>query len=178
MSELKLKPCPKAFDDFYRSKFFTGDDLVGKKQVYTIEKFYQTELKPEENGDTETVIVAKLKETHLMLKVNYTNACCLKAMFGGEFRMSEGKRIVITAERERVGPEELNVVRIYGSPDLKADVTVEIKMPFRKNPLKRRLAAPKQQSAQQASASAPAERKDPPPPASNNDDPDNFDRSA
>lgn len=150
MTELKLKPPPKAFDDFYRSKFITGDDLVGKKMVYTIEKFYATELKPEEDGEAQTVIVAKLKETQLMLKVNYTNACCLKAMFGNELRGSEGKRIVITAERERVGSEELNTVRVIGSHDLKEDLTVEIKMPFRKHPVKRRLYAPKQQAQTQA----------------------------
>ena len=174
MTELKLKPCPKSFDDFYRSKFFTGDDLVGKKPLYTIEKFYQTELKPdEEGGESQAVIVAKLRESPLMLKVNYTNAACLKAMFGPEFKMSEGKRIVITAERERVGIEQLNTVRIYGSTDIKEDVTVEIKMPFRKHPVKRILKAlkptpPAQQQQQPRSNPAPT----------NTDDPDNFDRNA
>ena len=125
MSELKLTPCSGSFDDFYRSKFFVGDDLVGKKSVYTIEKFYKTQLKPEEDGETQTVIVAKLKEAKLMLKLNYTNASCLKAMFGtSDYSKLEGKRIVITAERERVGNEQLNTVRIYGSPDLKEDVHV------------------------------------------------------
>ena len=178
MSDLKLKPCPKAFDDFYRSKFFTGDDLVGKKPIYTIVQFYQTELKPEEDGETQTVIVAKLKETPLMLKINYTNACSLKAMFGAEFKMCEGKRIVITAERERVGNEQLNTVRIYGSPDLKEDLHIEIKMPFRKNPVKRTLYAPKrQEGAQQQPAQQPAQ-KAPATPSTRNDDPDNYDRSA
>jgi len=175
MSDLKLKPCPKAFDDFYRSKFFTGDDLVGKKPIYTIVQFYQTELKPEEDGEAQTVIVAKLKETPLMLKINYTNACCLKAMFGAEFRMCEGKRIVITAERERVGNEQLNTVRIYGSPDLKEDVHVEIKMPFRKTPVKRTLKAPNQQ---QGSQQQPATQSSQKAPTTRNDDPDNYDRSA
>ncbi len=172
MSELKLNPCPKAFDDFYRSKFFTGDDLVGKKPIYTIEKFYQTDLKPEDDGEAQTVIVAKLKESKLMLKVNYTNACCLKAMFGAEFRMCEGKRIVITAERERVGNEQLNTVRIYGSPDLREDVHVEIKMPFRKTLVKRTLKAPNQQQGAQQQAA----QKAPTTPAARNDDPDDFDR--
>jgi hypothetical protein len=177
MTELKLKPPPKSFDDFYRSKFFTGDELVGKKVTVTIEKFYQTDLKSDEKEDAQTVIVAKLHNEVLMLKINYTNACCLKAMFGPDFRQSEGKSITITAERERVGPDELNVVRIFGSADIKQDVTVDIKMPFRKNPLRRVIKAPRQANAQTQSRPSEQHPAKTEPERKANENPEDFDRS-
>lgn len=171
MSELKLRPCPRAFDDFYRSKFLTGDDLVNKRVTFTIEKFFQAALKPDEGEEAETVIVAKGKETRLLLKVNFTNAQCLKVMFGAEFQFSEGKRIVLTAEREQVGRDMLNVVRIVGSPDIEHDVVAEFKMPFRKKLVARKLFRTVTNGSQPR-----RQQQEPPAESRNSDDAEDFDR--
>lgn len=109
---------------YLRSETF-GIDLP-KEPMLTIAK---VEL-AEGQGDSEKERWGLLywRETNAKpLKVNRTHQKCLIAMFGNETDNWHGKRLSLYAMRGKWFGQEGTAVRIKGSPDLKENVSVEIK---------------------------------------------------
>jgi hypothetical protein len=121
------------FDELYPGRFLKAGLLKGNVN-YTIEDVYLDTLEGEK-GDQKKGIV-KFKETELELTLNKTNGVCLKAMFGKELKNWIGKRVTLCSEVVKFGKENVDAVRVYGSPDIAEDVNAIIQMP-RKKPITR-----------------------------------------
>ena len=60
----------------------------------------------------------------LQLVCNKTNALCMKEMFGNKVAAWLGKRVTFYPTETSFGPKKVDAIRIFGSPDLEADVEV------------------------------------------------------
>jgi len=117
---------PVDYDDLYPGRFMKGGTLGDKKIVVTI-KDVSMDMLASDDGDKERGVMS-FAETPLQITVNKTNGLCLKAMFGRDVASWVGKKIVLFKGEWKGEP----AVRIYGSPELKADMNVEIKLPKRR----------------------------------------------
>jgi hypothetical protein len=61
-----------------------------------------------------------------------TNAMCLARMFGDDTNDWTGKRVTLFSTLVQVGKEKQPGIRVKGSPDIAAPMTVEIKLPKKK----------------------------------------------
>jgi hypothetical protein len=115
------------------SKYFSPADFEGEMLV-TIEKVQFVDLEVEGKGGkaatTETRGSLIIKESPKPWVCNVTNTKCLIAMFGEEDveRRWAGKRVTIYAERVMSFGEWTLGVRIKGSPDITAPVSVRLKL--------------------------------------------------
>lgn len=94
-------------------------------------------LKPgaEKTVDKGVIYFQEIKQGWVM---NKTNVACLAALFGRDTKGWTGKRITLTTEPTNTGPG----IRVYGSPDLTAPITVEIRLP-KKKPIKKTMVCTK-----------------------------------
>ena len=81
-----------------------------------------------DDGKEQKKGVITFRETEFQITANKTNGLCLKAMFGRNVQDWIGKRVALFQGEWKGEP----AVRIYGSPDITADITVEIKLPKRR----------------------------------------------
>jgi hypothetical protein len=108
------------------SKYLSGADLKGDTLV-TIKRIDLEEMEGE-NDKKQTKGLFTLVEFEKPWLANVTNATCIAAMFGDETDKWLGKRVVVGPERVMAfGKWELGV-RVRGSPDLAAPVTVRLKL--------------------------------------------------
>lgn len=135
------RPKPVDYDELFPGRFLKAGLLKGKTQVFTIASVDREAL-PQENNTERDRGILSFKETKLQLVLNSTNGQCLRAMFGRKVQDWVGKRVGLVPEKDRFGRDEVDAIRIYGSPDITQDMTVEIVMP-RKKPRTRVLHAPK-----------------------------------
>jgi hypothetical protein len=144
---------PVDYDELFPGRFLKAGLFKGKSVTLTI-KDVEIEKLPQDNGKERDRGVISFNETPMQLALNSTNGQCLKAMFGR--RPVEdwvGKRVTFVPEKDRFGKEVVDAIRVAGSPDLKAPIDVEIRMP-RKKPKNRRL-VPTVKNGSAASASEP-----------------------
>jgi hypothetical protein len=87
-----------------------------------------------------------------------TNAMCLARMFGDDTNDWTGKRVTLFSTPVQVGKEKQPGIRVKGSPDLAAPMTVEIKLP-KKKPFPMRMLVTKPGAA----AAAPTPASEAPP---------------
>jgi hypothetical protein len=114
------------YDQLFPGRFIKAGDLGGVDRTLTIANVELEDL-PQDQGSKVKGIV-QFKEAKKALVLNRTNGECIKAMFGRKVDDWYGKRITLF-------PTEWNgepCVRIKGSPDIKAAVTFELKLPKRK----------------------------------------------
>ncbi len=124
---------PIDFDEMYPGRFIKAGLLLGRTVPTTILSVNLDEL-PDEDGKErrQGVLTLKGKDENKDLVLNKTNGLCLKAMFGRRVADWEGKRIWIYPDKTRFGQKVVDCIRIYGSPDIKSDIEVEINLPRRK----------------------------------------------
>jgi hypothetical protein len=117
---------PKNFDDLYPGRFLKAGNFDGKKVILTI-KDYDREMLEGDDGKKSKAILT-FEETDRQLVACKTNGICLKTMFGDHLPDWVGKRVILF-------PSEWNgepCIRIWGSPDLSEEKSVEVKLPRRK----------------------------------------------
>ncbi len=108
------------------SKYLSGVDLPADA-TFTIKAVSLSDLEGE-NGKTERRGTIALLETDKPWLSNVTNSKCLAAMFGDETDRWVGKRVVVFQERVLAFGEWVPGVRVRGSPDLAAPVSVSVKL--------------------------------------------------
>ena len=123
---------PTNFDQAYPGRFLKAGNLDGKKVTLTIESVFHEKL--EGDKGVELKVIMKFVGREMQLVVAKTNALCVREMFGPILKDWVGKRITLF-ESVVENPGALNgkpCIRVWGSPDLPADTTIQIKLPKKK----------------------------------------------
>jgi len=120
-------PKPSIYDELYPSRFLKASLLKGQKVTLTIKDVDLEGLIGEDGKEKQKAILSfeERPMQHVMCK---TNGICLKEMFGKELSRWVGKRVTLFAGTWN-GDE---AIRIWGSPDIQAEMNVEITLPRRK----------------------------------------------
>jgi hypothetical protein len=131
--EPRRLPKPSNFDQLYPSRFLKAGELLGKKITLTIRDVDLEELQGEDGKPKAKAIVA-FKETEKQLVACKTNGICLKEMFGPRLADWIGRRVTIFPDTWNGEP----CIRVWGSPDIEADLDVTVTLP-RRRPFKKTL---------------------------------------
>ena len=115
------------WDQLYPGRFLkAGDIREGEKRLLTISAVELDELETD-NGKREKGVLSFAGEKQQM-PLNKTNGICLREMFGRVPYKWVGRRFAIYQDLWGNEP----CIRIWGSPELEADLVVEIKLPKRR----------------------------------------------
>ncbi len=120
------------FDRLYPGRFLKAGLLMDKAVTLTIDKVFIETMPDEKNGGERDRGIVAFKETPMQLALNRTNGECLKAMFGKKPKQWTGKKVTFVPEMAKFGKDDVDAIRIKGSPDITQSITIEIKMPKRK----------------------------------------------
>ena len=125
-------PKPTSYDQLYPGRFIKAAELLGKKVTLTISDVELEDLEGDDGKKTKCII--SFKETPKKLVACKTNGYCIKEMFGKELANWFGKRITIFEDTWNGEP----ATRVWGSPDIDADIEVTVTLP-RRRPFKKTL---------------------------------------
>lgn len=128
--EAKKHPKPTSYDQLYPGRFIKAAELLGKKVTVTIADVELEDLEGEDGKKTKCII--SFKESPKKLVACKTNGLCIKEMFGKELANWMGKRITIFEDVWNGEP----CIRVWGSPDLDAEMEVTVTLP-RRRPFKK-----------------------------------------
>lgn len=121
---------PTDWDELYPGRFFKAGDLRGEHLELEISAVDLEMLESDKGARIKGTLKFRNQEKGLAL--NKTNGSCLKAMFGRSVQQWVGKRVVFFPTTTKLGPKTEPCIRIFGSPDIASDMTVEIVLPKRK----------------------------------------------
>lgn len=122
----KVLPTPVDWDELYPGRFIKAADLKGKNVTLKIASVKIEELIGDKGPKIKGII--SFEKTEKALALNRTNGICLKAMFGKKVQEWVGHRVTLM-------PSEWNgedCIRIFGSPDIEADMVASIALPRRR----------------------------------------------
>jgi hypothetical protein len=119
-------PKPTSYDQLYPGRFIKAVELLGKKVTLTIADVELEDLEGDDGKKTKALV--RFKESPKMLVLCKTNGLCVKEMFGKEIANWIGKRITIFEDIWNSEP----ATRVWGSPDIPADLEVTIALPRRR----------------------------------------------
>lgn len=140
------------YESAFPGRFLKAALFEGKRVTVTIEKAYMEVLEGDKGKDNKLILAFTGKTMELVC--NKTNALCLKEMFGNKIATWVGKRVVYFPTRVAFGPKQVDAIRVYGSPDIDADIEVSARIGKRN--FKTTLVAVKDQRTQPQTATAPA----------------------
>lgn len=134
MSENQQQAQPKkptTYSELYPGRFLHADHLRGEPHTLTIADVNLESLHGEKGDEVKAILA--FRETPLLLVLPKINGLCLREMFGVDVRAWTGKRVTLypTADYAPLKRGEA-CVRVLGSPDIREEVAVEIRMPKRK----------------------------------------------
>jgi hypothetical protein len=124
--EPKKHPKPTSYDQLYPGRFIKAVELLGKKVTLTIADVELEDLEGDDGKKTKALV--RFKESPKMLVLCKTNGLCIKEMFGKELANWIGRRVTIFEDIWNSEP----ATRIWGSPDIPADLEVTIALPRRR----------------------------------------------
>lgn len=115
------------WDELYPGRFLKAGLIPeGEKRILTISAIDLDELEGEKGKRVKGVI--SFREEQMQLPLNRTNGICLREMFGRVPWQWEGKRVALFQTEWGGEP----AIRVWGSPDIEADIEVEIALPRRR----------------------------------------------
>lgn len=118
------------WDQLYPGQFFKAGELAdGQKKMLVVEAVDLVEL--EGNKGLQIKGVLSFEGERQKLPLNKTNGICLREMFGRVPYKWVGHRFAIFASTTG-GFDGEPCIRIWGSPELAADLTVTIELPRKK----------------------------------------------
>ena len=129
---------PDVWDELYPSRFLKAGLLKDKAVTLTISKVHVESMANDKTGGESDRGIISFNQTPMQLALNRTNGECLKAMFGKKVQSWVGKRVTFVPEVDKFGKDDVDAIRIKGSPDITSSIEIEIRMPKRK-PKKRTL---------------------------------------
>lgn len=118
---------PVDWDELYPGRFIKAGEFKGKRVTLTI-KDVDVDALVGNDGKEKVKGVLSFEQTPKQIPLNKTNGLCLRAMFGRKLGEWVGKKVILFAGMWN-GEE---AVRIWGSPDLKEEIDVEIQLPRKK----------------------------------------------
>lgn len=115
------------YDQLFPGRFLKAGLFRAKPVTLTIEAVYMESL-PKDKGGTQDrgIIRFALPKDPRELVLNKTNGEVLKSMFGPSVPGWIGKRVTFFCGRDRFGTDDVDAIRIQGSPDLKAPKRVTV----------------------------------------------------
>jgi hypothetical protein len=119
------KELPGSYSEMYPGRFLKADALKGRKVTLTIKAIEGDDLIGE-NNKTKQEWLVKFGERPLEFVLNKTNAFCLSRMFGGDPHAWVGHKITIYPTKTKFGKEDVDCIRIWGSPDLTEDMEITV----------------------------------------------------
>ena len=117
------------FDKLFPNRFLKAGHFEGKDVTLTLADVKVEELEGDKGKEMRGII--SFKETPKQLVLNKTNGLCLRGMFGRNTDQWLGKRVTFFPAPIDFGDAEI-AIRVRGSPDLAADMDVEIKLARKK----------------------------------------------
>lgn len=120
------------YDELFPGRFLKSGEFKGKDVTLMISGIRLEEL-PGEKGPRVRGIIA-FNGTTKELVLNKTNGECLKALFGRDTGKWLGKRVTFypAPYTDSFTGEVGTAIRVRGSPEIEADLRVEIRMPKKK----------------------------------------------
>lgn len=119
------------FDQLYPGRFIKAGELLGKKVTLTITEVDLEDLMGDDGKEKAKAIVS-FRETPKKMVTCKTNGICLREMFGKKLSEWVGKRVTIFPDTWNGEP----CIRIWGSPDIEAELEVTVTLP-RRRPFKK-----------------------------------------
>jgi len=117
---------PNTYDQMYPGRFLKAGLFEGKHVTLTIKDVNLEELEGDDGKKTKALIA--FNETEMQLVTAKTNGLCIKHMFGDKLSGWIGKRVTFFPSTWNGEP----AIRVWGSPDIPADMNVSIQLPRRK----------------------------------------------
>lgn len=125
---------PADYDELFPGRFLKAGQLGDKRPTLTIERV-DVEALPDERGGEKRRGVITFKETPYQWILNVTNGQLLRSMFGRAVPAWYGRKITLYKGQVEHGSQKGEpAVRVWGSPELERDRTVEVRLP-RKRPM-------------------------------------------
>jgi len=150
MTEQQSPPLkrPLDWDELYPGRFLKAGQLGERKPTLTI-KAVEVDRLQDDKGQEKVKGVITFVEVPYQLAMNKTNGLCLRELFGRTLDKWPGRKVTLYRGTVESGSQKGEpAVRVWGSPELREDRTVEIKLP-RKRPMQMVLHAVKGREAQQ-----------------------------
>lgn len=118
--------------EFKGAQYLTAEDLGGRHPTVKIVSYEAREFEDSE-GQTKPKPVLYFEGKQKGLALNRTNMELLESCFGSD-EMDDwvGHSITLGTEKVRVGGQQTQGIRIYGSPELSETTTVRVNLPRRK----------------------------------------------
>lgn len=160
------------YDDLYAGRFLKAGNFNGHPVSLTIKGFMREELEGDDGKKVKAVL--SFTETEMQLVCCKTNGYSIKCMFGDKLSDWIGKKVTLFPSTWNGEP----AIRVWGSPDIPADMPINIQLPRRK-PIPMTMhrvvpGAPAGQVAPPPPAAAPAQAPPPPPQTDGDFDPEEF----
>ena len=128
-----------SYDALFPGRFLKAGLFDGKERTLTIVDVIQDTLDGEKGPEPASILM--FSETPLQLKLNRTNAECLRNMFGKKVRQDWiGKRVTFMPDTDKFGSDMVDCIRIAGSPDIKEafDASIQLRSKGGKIRIKKR----------------------------------------
>lgn len=161
-------PSPVDWDELYPGRFIKASELGGKKLTLKIVRVSIDELVGDKGAKIRGVVTFHRDDERAAkdIALNKTNGFCLRDMFGRKVQAWVGKRVTLYPTVIESGQfKGKDCIRIWGSPDIPADIEVTITMP-RKRPFVMTMhrmfpkgAGPASSASQPAPAAAPTQEE-------------------
>lgn len=116
---------PGSYSEMYPGRFLKADMFKGKKITLTIKKIEGDELIGENSKSKQEWLVGFV-ERPLEFVLNKTNAFCLYRMFGGDPHSWLNKRITLFPTKTKFGRDDVDCIRVWGSPDIAEDMEITV----------------------------------------------------
>lgn len=124
-------PKPTSWDELFPDRFLKAGLMKGKDVTLTIRDVALDKI-PDDKGVEKIRGILSFEKTDKQLALNKTNGLCLKAMFGAAVQAWAGKRITLYPTMDHFGRDEVEAIRVRGSPDIAEAITFELKLPKKK----------------------------------------------
>jgi hypothetical protein len=105
----------------YPSKYVKAADLMGREITKTIKTVKLEELEGVD-GTKKAKVIVYFSDSQKMWVVPRTCGEALRAMFGEETEKWAGKRVTLFSKKVDSFGEEVDAVRVKGSPDIKVAI--------------------------------------------------------
>jgi len=117
----------------FQSEYLSALDLGTAEPTVCMERFTLAKVADPETGSQRQRLIAWFQGKTKGMIVNKTNALCLIAMFKSKDTDGwVGKSITLHVQEVKHKGEMMQAIRIKGSPDIAAPVSVEIKLPMKR----------------------------------------------
>jgi hypothetical protein len=115
----------------FKGNYIAAAEIGDKKPMITISKVGIVKME-KDDGRTKDGLVVHMQGTDRGWVLCKTNAICLAALFGNETDAWVGKRVVLYSTLVQFGKDKVPGIRILGSPDIEATMSIEVKLPKKK----------------------------------------------